>query len=136
MIEVKLPLPPKSMHPNGRATWKQVAGDKNRYMRHCAEALFAIKGLTPLKWQLKRAVVRREYAFRTAHRHDPDNLIAWAKSAIDSLVVAGILADDRELFYRHPEQKKADKEQLEGSLTITVEPLKPGEGVCPVCGRT
>ena len=35
---------------------------------------------------------------------DPDNLIAWGKRAVDALVTAGILADDKRIVYWPPTQ--------------------------------
>ena len=45
--------------------------------------------------------------------HDPDNLIAWAKVAMDAMQDGGVLADDRKITYLPPEQFLGEHDRLE-----------------------
>lgn len=105
---IVLPLPPKALDPNARPSrWGKIRA-KSKYRKQVAEAGIAwiIDRYGCLaKPNFRQERVRLVYQFgRRAKRRDPDNLIAWAKAAIDGLVDAGIFADDSQLTYDPPTQ--------------------------------
>lgn len=101
-------LPPKSLHPNARAHWRVKAKDKTTY---CLDATFLVKqyvrknfGRPPM---FKEVVIALTYVFEKkphSKKHDPDNLISWAKTPIDCLTAGGLLEDDRDVIYLPPKQ--------------------------------
>jgi Holliday junction resolvase RusA-like endonuclease len=92
-ISIRLALPPPILSPNARPNVFKKARAIRSY-RQAAElrALIALDRREPPRWPLTRV----EYLFRLCgrRRRDIDNLLAAAKSALDGLVDAGILADD------------------------------------------
>lgn len=126
-------LPPRELHPNGRAHWRAVAKAKKVYRQQAAELLWGQlqeRGLPPPR--LTKAVIRLDYYHGRPRRgrlqpQDPDNLLAWAKATIDALQDAEILADDREIIYLPPRQMDTERPRLE----LSVRELVPGE--CPLC---
>ncbi len=107
---IKLDLPPKSLHPNGRPGNWQVKARAVKSYRDSSQQIsgvYRIETFGGKRIGLRSIIILLKYKFETANRvhlHDPDNLIAWAKPAIDAIVLAGILADDREIIYLPPEQ--------------------------------
>lgn len=129
---VQIPLPPKPLHPNARAGWQAKHRNRSKYRQQAADLAWRAvaeqcQGDRP---KLERATIRLTYFFGAPRKggrrqkQDPDNLIAWAKTAIDSLQDAGILADDRELIYLPPRQ---DADEVRPRLEITVEPIGASE---------
>jgi Holliday junction resolvase RusA-like endonuclease len=114
-IRIELELPPYLLHPNARSGWAARHRVRQKYRKDCGELAFFACQSRP---RLKSCDIRLVYQFGppkkggTRHQHDPDNLIAWAKTAIDSLQDAGILADDRLVRYLPPEQRQADEAML------------------------
>lgn len=131
-----LDLPPWALHPNARMNWQQRSGARSRYRKTSGELAFAWAlenyGCRP---RFRSAIL--ELAFEIprptrgrAQRHDPDNLIAWAKAAIDAMTDGGILADDRDVVYLPPLQTLGTDA---GRLGISVREYEPE--VCPLCGK-
>lgn len=106
-----LPLPPRELHPNARASWQAKHRAKSAYRKRCGDDVFLQLQVRPC---LHAAAISLVYWTAAGKRggwkeHDPDNLIAWAKTAIDSLQDAGVLADDRRVRYEHPVQGRDDQ---------------------------
>jgi len=129
-------LPPREAHPNARKTWQARARTVARYRKSAGELVFAFAfeqfGRRP---RFARAIIGLRFRFPKprfgrAQFHDPDNLLAWAKSAIDALTDGGLLADDRSIVYLPPEQELSADDV--GQLLITVRPIV--DGTCPFCG--
>jgi len=129
---IKLELPPKSLHPNRRATWQAKMRERGAYRKSCcgaglAEVHVAFDGVAPC-WAA--ATVRLVYHFGggRSQLHDPDNLIAWGKTSIDGLVDAGIFADDRGLVWLPAEQ---DRGAVEPWLEVVIDSEACGAAVAP-----
>lgn len=67
---------------------------------------------------VREATIQLRYFVK--RRNDPDNLIAWAKVAIDSLKVARVLADDDRVSYP-PVEQFVDRDNPRLELVITPE---------------
>lgn len=137
-LQVLLPIPPKVLHPNARSPWqgklrerkshRQLSGDS------AAAQVLERYGTRP---RFERAVIRLHYVLpwpKNGQRqpHDPDNLIAWAKTAIDALQDAGILADDRQVIYMPPSQEWLERDDIRPPR-LTVRVWKQISGRCPFC---
>lgn len=117
-MTISLPLPPRDLLPNRRGSLWAYRRAAKAYRR---DAFFAAKaalhGHTPP--QLAHAKVRaRYYHRRISDRMDPDNSIACLKPAIDGLVDAGILVDDREITLL-PIQRGLDKDHPHLDIEVT-----------------
>lgn len=138
-IKIVLGLPPKTLHPNARVGWQGRMRDRVQYRKSSAELAWGYRSELP-QGPLTRAQVRLRFVhprpLRGQQPHDPDNLIAWAKTAIDSLQDAGILTDDRHLTYLPPEQAWLPTDDITDPprLEITLYPEDPNR--CPWCDRT
>lgn len=131
-----LDLPPAALHPNARQPWAVRAAARSRYRKASGELAFGWallnfgnrprfrSAILELTFEIPRPTRGR------AQRHDPDNLIAWAKTAIDAMTDGGILADDRDVVYLPPVQVLGTDV---GRLGIVVRDYEPE--VCPLCGK-
>lgn len=132
---VTVPCPPKLLHPNG--SHGRPHGRAAVVAKYKDASVAAIHRQQGSDLGLSRALIELRYLFgcdragRRRKKHDPDNLIAWAKAAIDSLVVAGVLSNDRSIAYAPPVQQ-CDVSQSFDLLEIAVYRL---DGICPVCMR-
>jgi len=136
-MELVFDIPPRDLHPNARpANWRVRHGARSRYRNTMGQvaALLVLEqcGARP-RWTA--ATIRLVFYFPKPKRggfkkHDPDNLIAWSKTAIDALTDGGVLADDRDVIYLPPEQNVLPADSP-GRLEITVEPWEMR--VCPFC---
>jgi Holliday junction resolvase RusA-like endonuclease len=123
-------LPPRELHPNARAHWRAQAKAKGSYRPRSAELLWAQlheRDVDAPLWV--RAIIQLDFYHPRGPFQDPDNALAWAKTAIDAMQDAKILADDREIIYLPPGQF-IDK--LRPRLEIGVRELVPMR--CPLCG--
>ncbi len=144
-LSITLDLPPKSSHANARpGNWKAKAFPASKHAKACGEIVwgYAVQIGQP-RW--KSVVVR--YTFRLPatkdgrgedKRHDPDNLIAWAKKSLDLLTKYGIIANDNDVIYLPPVQLRADRyvpgqSFQESYLQIDIWQRRDGE--CPFCGH-
>lgn len=124
---VRLDLPPIELHPNARAGWQARHRVRSSYRKAAAAAAFADAAAAGHP-QWRRVSLRLHFVFGPPKRggqrkpHDPDNLIAWAKPAIDALTDGKVIADDREVVYLPPWQS-LDRDGPP-CLEITVEPLE------------
>jgi hypothetical protein len=143
---IHLPLPPKVLHPNASATWVARLAQRKRYRKAAGELAWVQmqEQRAAGRPQLDRAVIGLEYRLPRPARgglqtHDPDNLIAWAKTAIDAMQDAGILADDRHVFYSPPQQRFVSQEDSQdlivaaGELILTITNAESHR--CPLCQR-
>lgn len=108
-MTITLPLPPRDLKPNRRGSLWAYRRAAKAYRR---DAFFAAKaalhGAEPPR--LQKATVRALYYHRRmTDKMDPDNAIACLKPAIDGIVDAGILVDDREIMLL-PVQRRMDRE--------------------------
>ena len=131
-----LDLPPAALHPNSRAPVQARFGARSKYRKTSGELAFGWAflhfGCRP---RFRSAILEMTFEIPRptrgrAQRHDPDNLIAWAKSAVDALTDGGILADDREVVYLPPIQILGTDV---GRLGIVIREYEPE--VCPLCGK-
>lgn len=105
---VCLPLPPPECDPNVRSNRNAKAAAVKAYRRTCGELAWGdCRTQLGEKPYFRCADILLRYYFVTARPRDPDNLISYAKVAIDSLQDAGILAGDRRVIYAPPVQRKA-----------------------------
>ena len=80
---------------------KAKAVKEYRYTAYCMAIDEIDRSYPPL---LESATVLFRWYHRTAHRIDPDNIIATMKSAIDGLNDAGVFDDDNKITYLPSEQ--------------------------------
>lgn len=77
-------------------------------------------------WEaVKEASIQLRYLFPTptkggTQRHDPDNLISFAKASVDGLQDGGILTDDRDVIYLPPTQEFSKNKLNTGQLQIDI----------------
>jgi Holliday junction resolvase RusA-like endonuclease len=106
MPPIVLPLPPKQLNPNasycGRSHWPRSRAKKQ--YREAAHAAAIKAGLKNKR--LETATIQCKFFFRTAHKHDGDNLLASLKSCFDGLVDAGVFTDDSGLSHLPVETAK------------------------------
>lgn len=118
-ITLDLPLPPRILHPNGRTM-------RPNYLRTVRRKYRAMAGdeawvQHPDRPKHEAARITLSYFTKSGRGQDPDNLIAWAKAAIDGLLDAGIIDDDNKLTYEHPTvAKDSDRPRL----VILVDPIE------------
>jgi Holliday junction resolvase RusA-like endonuclease len=107
-LKLALPLPPSEAHPNARSHRQVKAKAIAKYRTTAGEhaAIQMMQAKVPKKPQWSEAMVLLEFwrARKNQTLSDPDNLIAWSKSAIDALQDAGVLRDDRRLHYLPPQE--------------------------------
>ena len=141
-LTIVAPLPPYALHPNVRRGGATKIRAKKKHRSAVADeaAVVALEvlGQRP-RWL--RASVGLNFVFERPRRgglqaHDPDNLIAWAKTTIDGLTDAGVFKDDRELIYLPPRQAWLPKGVTlpqHAQLEIVIWPTDPES--CPICGK-
>lgn len=101
-VRVVLPLPPRKLSPNARSHWAPKARATREYRaRASMMAQVAMNRRPRPEW--REASLLARWWFPDARRRDPDNLVAWLKSAIDGLRDARVLADDDRLVVLPPE---------------------------------
>ena len=141
-LTVQVPVPPKTLHPNGRAPWIAKAKDLKKFRQQAGDTaagqVLQRYGGRP---QFERAVIRLSYRLPAPRGggikpHDPDNLIAWAKGAIDALQDAGILADDRHVIYLPPSQSWTARDGTTDLPRLEIGVRKWEEDRCPFCDTT
>lgn len=114
---IELPCPPRELHPNERKSWQAKHKARKAYRTDCGvivEQYCKTRFNALPRWE--EAVVKLEFLYGkqnckpggTRKLHDNDNVIAWCKSAIDSLSDGGLLIDDRKITYLPPSQKIVD----------------------------
>lgn len=128
MVTVTIPIPPRSLSPNGRVHWgaKRAATKKARLHGGLA-AIMAMSALASIGKSAPRwlaATVSVRVVRRTKRgRMDHDNLVASLKAYIDGVCDAGLLANDRGLSWGAVEWIVAadEKERVELTFVPTKE---------------
>ena len=105
IVKIVLPLPPKELHPNSRNHWRAKLKPK-KMARTLAfvktnNILLLSRPAIPRRFFTK-ADLRCHWYFKTNHKHDTGNLIAWIKAYEDGIVQAGLLTDDDKINYLYP----------------------------------
>ena len=95
-ITIELPLPPKELAANARVHWRQKHRVKSKYRSTAGLLALSVDSSRP---RFVRATILARFRFQHPRRRDPDNLLASLKTAFDSLVDAGILADDNAITH-------------------------------------
>ena len=138
-LQVLLPVPPKTLHPNGRAPWAAKMRERKNYREQAAGTAAAqVLERYGYRPRFAETVIELFYNLpwpRNGQRqpHDPDNLIAWAKTAIDALQDAGVLSDDRHAIYLPPHQEWLESGSVQPANLHVV--VRKWQGGCPICGR-
>lgn len=108
---VILDIPPRILHPNARGNWQAKHRERSGYRKLSGQLVWAfVKEHFNGDPRWDEATVQLHFFFGKPkkggrnQKHDPDNLIAWAKPAIDALTDGGLISDDRELIYLPPRQ--------------------------------
>lgn len=123
-MKVTVPIPPRGLSPNSRVHWSRKATLTKKYRTECfLAASYAVNhGPEAMKprpeWE--SATIWIFWFHRTKNRPDPDNAKATLKAAIDAIVDAGILADDKHVTYPPIEfSKDADNPRVEFEILET-----------------
>lgn len=118
-ITIRLTLPPAAVKPNARFHWSKKAKETKAYRRESwGDCVWQIKSPPP-RW--KKATFKAVAYFPTLRFPDPDNFIASLKAALDGIIDAGIVANDKDLWPLRPEFHK-DAKSPRVEITITEEP--------------
>lgn len=121
VVEFDLAVPPKCLHPNGRAKPFMVRKAKRGYQSDCAIEVRDAKRQYESVLPIKSAMVFARFTLPSGlvqHQHDKDNLIAWLKFAIDVFEKEGVIHNDRDLHYRSPVQVIGQRPRLRISLMV------------------
>lgn len=100
---VYVALPPAVLHPNARFSWRKKIGPRKKYRQSCGLRAYGASGGLRPRW--KRATCHLCYYRASKRPMDRDNLLAWAKSAIDALQDAGIIENDKGLTFLPVEER-------------------------------
>lgn len=121
-IKIRMPIPPRTLSPNGRPHHMAKAKDKKiQREAACAQCLIALDGTPAPQWKLAHVYV---YFYAKDRRgvQDGDNILASLKSAFDGIADAGIVSNDRNFVY-WPIDRNIDKANPRVEITITGEAL-------------
>ena len=139
-IVITLPLPSRTLNPNGRKHWAVKARAVKEYrLAACNAATEAANWNRPL-WE--KAAVQATFYFRDKRKRDESNFNAALKSAIDGLQDAGIVVDDSGITLL-PAVLKADKEnprvvihvtKIHTAPSLTAAPHTVTRRICSKCG--
>lgn len=92
-ITVRIGIPARSLSPNARVHWAKKA--RARKCQRISAAMSASFVMTGDKWPWTNATIEPRVFWPTRRVVDGDNMLAMLKGAIDGLVDAGLLADDK-----------------------------------------
>jgi len=130
-IIINIPaLPPKEASPNWRGHWSEkyraMRDYKSLVIVRAREAMRANHPTQPIT----TATIATTLIVRDArYIKDGDNAIASLKAAIDGIVEAGILKDDKYINVS-PVRYEIDRERAPGTI-IEVQPMSPGRRTPP-----
>lgn len=98
-MKLVLPLPPPELSPNARPHYmtKSLATAEYRNTAKEEAMIWCADNKNTFPWD--SATIQLNFYFQRAGRRDPDNLLAWCKSAFDGLRDAGVLTDDDEITH-------------------------------------
>ena len=116
-VTIEVPIPPRSLSPNGRAHY-HAKGRAKRIQRDTARlAALAALGRTPQpRWEKATALVT--WYAKTARWPDADNAMGSLKGAIDGMVDAGVMLDDNGLTWL-PIERRKDAKRPRVEIVIT-----------------
>ncbi len=118
-LVISLPLPPRFVHPNGKAMTRGGEMQKRRETKACrknaCEAALVDSNWARPKWI--RAAVAPTFYFKDKRRRDGDGANASLKAYIDGIADAGIVANDSGITLLPP-VFKCDKEKPRVVLSI------------------
>lgn len=128
---IVLPTPPDVCDPNNSPHRMVKATKVKKYKDdHCRYVVAEWRSANQINrpWQWAAVAAHWFYGGKKRKVRDPDNLTAFAKAAIDSLTLGGVMSDDRELIHLPPLQTidKAGRSEIE--FYILPEPT--AEQVC------
>ena len=118
-VTLTLPLPSRTLSPNGRPRHWAVRSRAVRSYRELAH-LLALRHRPAVPWTVAKVTCRFFYA--TRRRRDRDNLLASMKPAFDGLADARLIADDAGLIHQ-PAEIVIDPD--DPRVEITVERMGP-----------
>lgn len=101
ILKITLPIPPRDLSPNSRAHWRKKAADTKAYK----ETAYLVtrekfsEEFREANWSDAELVMT--FYFKTKHRRDRDNCIAWMKAGIDG-IAKGMEIDDAGFHYHSP----------------------------------
>lgn len=96
-VTVKLPLPPRALHPNSRPHYMAKANAAKKYRANAGVVASCQWVGPPPKWNA--AQVHIVFFFRDERRRDRDNLLAWMKAGMDGIADSGIVRNDADFTY-------------------------------------
>lgn len=116
-VTIEVPIPPRSLSPNGRAHW-HAKGRAKRVQRDTSRlAALAAMGRNPQpRWH--EATSKVTWYAKAARWPDADNAMGSLKAAIDGLVDAGVLIDDDRLTWL-PIDRRKDAKRPRVEITVT-----------------
>ncbi len=125
-FRVTIPMPPRSLNPNGRSHWAK----KGAAARKLREAAFLVAcEVTAYRPGWTWCEAQAVFVFPNHRRRDQDNFAASLKAAWDGLRDAGVFVDDKYLTPLPPKfvvEKRPGWPR--GCVEITVRPtLGPGD---------
>ena len=128
-VTVTLPIPSRTLSPNGRHHWRTKAAAKKKAREDgrlaTLAALSPVASARPL-W-LNAVVSVRLVRKDGRGRWDDDNLIAACKAYVDGVVDAGLMANDKGLRWGSVEQV-VDKTDRAGRIELTFTSLVEQKG--------
>ncbi len=118
-ITISLPYPPRELSPNGRCYFlkKNKLAQQYKAIAKVAARYQKPKGHKP--WEKAESIV--VYFQKRRQKMDDDNALATLKSAMDGIVLAGVLVDDKYLSHQKP-RFEVDKENPRVEITIQPTP--------------
>jgi Holliday junction resolvase RusA-like endonuclease len=115
-VRITLPLPPRVLHPNGRAHWAKKAKAVREYRGRAWAEAYRAAFPNPPRWAA--AEVRATFYFATDRRRDGDGATSSLKAAFDGIADAGIVADDAGMVH-HPPVLRVDREAPRVEIEVT-----------------
>lgn len=116
-MKLTLPLPPKCLHPNARSCWQA----KVAATRKCRAEAALVARTAPDKPSEPWVRATIQATFYMPRRHDPDNLLAWAKSAFDGL--QGIVIENDSGF-THLSPRQITGKDVGRRLELEIQPVE------------
>lgn len=121
-LEITIPVPPKSTHPNARsANWRARAGGTKKQRADAATAAAAMlvcERYPEPRWE--RATV--EATFYLPRSQDGSNLNGWLKATFDGLQDAQIIRNDSGLTVLPPKQITGKAANGERKVVLEIRP--------------
>lgn len=107
-LVITLPIPPRTLNPNGRGHWAKKSRVAKTYRDAGRNAAIDAMNRAKMRKPFASAKVTPVFYFKDARRRDKDNFLASAKSLLDGVADAGVVKDDSQFTYL-PVEFKVDK---------------------------